>query len=70
LQRYDRAVKSFERALSVDPNHLKAQYSLAVALERSGNKARARREWQRYLDMDNDSEWAERARARLAELEQ
>jgi tetratricopeptide (TPR) repeat protein len=70
LQRYDRAVRSFEQALSVNPADLKAQFSLALSLEKSGNKARARREWQRYLDMDGDSEWAERARARLAELEQ
>ena len=69
LQSYDRAVTSFERTLSVNPAHLKAQYSLAVSLEKSGNKARARREWQRYLEMDSDSEWADRARERLAELE-
>jgi tetratricopeptide (TPR) repeat protein len=70
LERYDPAVRSFERALSANPNYLKAQYSMAVALEKSGNMARARREWHRYLDMDSDSEWADRARARLAELEQ
>ena len=56
--------------LSADPNHLKAQYSLAASLEKTGNNARAKREWRRYLDMDSDSEWAQRARARLAELEQ
>jgi tetratricopeptide (TPR) repeat protein len=70
LEKYDRAVRAFERALSANPNYLKAQYSLALSLEKSGNKTRARREWQRYLEMDSDSEWAERARARLAELEQ
>lgn len=70
LERYDRAVRSFERALATNPNYLKAQYSLAASLEKTGNTARARREWQRYLDMDSDSEWADRARARLAELEQ
>jgi len=70
LERYDRAVRAFDQALSADPNHLKAQYSLAASLEKTGNNARAKREWQRYLDMDSDSEWAQRARVRLAELEQ
>lgn len=69
LQRYDRASKEFERALKFNPRHMKAQYSLAASLEKAGNTVRARREWRRYLDLDSDSEWAERARARLAELE-
>lgn len=69
LRRYDRAVASFDRALAVDPNFLKAQYSLAAALEKTGNAARAKREWRRYLEMDSDSEWANRARARLADLD-
>jgi len=70
LQQYDRAVREFDSALELNPNHLRAQYSLAMSLEKSGKTARAAREWRRYLDMDSDSEWAERARARLAELEQ
>jgi tetratricopeptide (TPR) repeat protein len=69
LQRYDRASREFERALKLNANHLKSQYSLAASLEKSGNTTRARREWRRYLELDGDSEWAERARARLAELE-
>ena len=68
-KRYDQAIRSFDRALAINPAFLKAQYSLAVSLEKAGNTARARREWRRYLDMDGDSEWADRARARLAELE-
>lgn len=70
LQRYDRAAREFERALKLNTDHLKAQFSLAASLEKSGNTARARREWRRYLELDGDSEWAKRARARLAELEQ
>jgi tetratricopeptide (TPR) repeat protein len=69
-KRYDPAIRSFDRALSINPAFLKAQYSLAVSLEKAGNTSRARREWRRYLDMDGDSEWADRARERLAELEQ
>jgi tetratricopeptide (TPR) repeat protein len=67
---YGRSVKAFERALKSEPGHLKAQYSLALSLEKSGKTTRAGREWRRYLEMDGDSEWAERARAHLAELGQ
>jgi tetratricopeptide (TPR) repeat protein len=67
-QQYDRAVREFDRAVELNAIHLKAQYSLAVSLEKAGKTARARREWRRYLELDSESEWAERARARLAEL--
>ncbi len=70
LEQYPKAVSSFERALKLNPRHLKAQYALATTLEKSGQTSRAIKAWRRYLDMDNDSEWAERARDRLAGLEQ
>lgn len=70
LDEYDRAAAAFQKALDLDALHLKAQYSLAVSLENDGKPKRAAREWRRYLELDGDSEWAERARAHLAELEQ
>jgi tetratricopeptide (TPR) repeat protein len=70
LGEYDRAARAFERALKSKPNHLKAQYSLALSLQKSGKTTRAGREWRRYLEMDSDSDWADRARAHLAGLEQ
>lgn len=70
LGEYGRAVAAFRRVLDLDPGHLKAQFSLAVSLENSGKPKRAAREWRRYLELDGDSEWADRARAHLAELEQ
>jgi tetratricopeptide (TPR) repeat protein len=69
LERYDRAASEFRRALKIDTRYLKAQYSLAVALEKAGKSSRAAKEWRRYLELDSDSLWAERARARLAEIE-
>lgn len=69
LDRYRDAIKAFEEALRKDPYNLKAQYSLAAALEKRGDVARARKAWKRYLELDGDSDWAARARSRLEELE-
>lgn len=69
LQRYDRAIAAFRGALAVQPAHRRAQYSLAVALEKKGDRRAARAAWERYLELDADSEWAREARARLEALE-
>lgn len=68
LEDYDKAIRAFRRALEADPRHAKAQYSLALSLERDGREVDARAAWQRYLELDNHSDWADRARARLEAL--
>lgn len=70
LGRFGRAVMAFEKALEYDAFNLKALFSLASALEKDGKTARARKAWKRYLELDSDSGWADKARSRLAELEQ
>jgi tetratricopeptide (TPR) repeat protein len=69
LQRYAEAELALEKALSRDSGHLKAQFTLASSLEKSGKTAKAVRAWRRYLELDGESEWAQRAREHLAELE-
>jgi len=69
LGRYDDAAGAFEAALRIQPGHLEAQYSLALSLEKQGEKARARRAWERYLILDDSSEWAVQAREHLQSLE-
>jgi tetratricopeptide (TPR) repeat protein len=68
--RYADAIKAFERTLDIDPAHLKAQYSVAAAYEKNGDTGRAIAEWEKYLELDPESDWAQRARARLAALRQ
>ncbi len=68
LGRYDEAVQAFEKALLFNPANIKAQYSLAAALEKDGKLSRARKAWEKYLEMDSDSDWADRARSRLAPI--
>ena len=69
VESYAKAVRAFERALQADPRHLKSQFSLALTLEKQGKLDEARAAWERYLELDSKSGWAERARARLSELD-
>jgi tetratricopeptide (TPR) repeat protein len=69
LERYRRAVRELRRALDLDPFHLRARFSMAAALERLGRIDEARAEWRRYLQADEESAWADEARARLEALE-
>jgi tetratricopeptide (TPR) repeat protein len=66
---YDKAAKAFRMALDADPYHLKSTYSLAMSYERMGEESKASRMWRRYLELDPDSEWADEARAHLADPE-
>ncbi|NIM19992.1 MAG: tetratricopeptide repeat protein [Candidatus Latescibacteria bacterium] len=70
MNNHEKAVKWFEKALEVDPEHARAQYSLAVTYEKMGQDREAIRAWRRYLEIDGDSEWAIEARKRLKKLEQ
>jgi tetratricopeptide (TPR) repeat protein len=65
---YERAASSYEQALAVDAEHLKACYSLAVCYERLRRISDARVQWNRYLELDSTSEWAEQARKHIEEL--
>jgi Tfp pilus assembly protein PilF len=69
LERYDDAADAFEDVVKQDRYHAKAQYSLAVCYEKMGQNDKAKRAWQRYLEIDNDSVWAIEARKHLSNLE-
>ena len=64
------ALEAVERAAQSDllePSPA-ARFNLALALERSGARARAIAAWKRYLDLDSRSSWAGEAEARLGAL--
>jgi tetratricopeptide (TPR) repeat protein len=65
---YPEALASAERALRTDPRLPEALFNRALVLERMGLTDAAREAWQRYLDVDGSSPWANEARARLAKL--
>ena len=68
LERYDDAAGAFQAVVARDASHKKAQYSLAVSLEKLGRRKKAVAAWQRYLELDSRSAWAAEARKRLGRL--
>jgi tetratricopeptide (TPR) repeat protein len=64
----DLAIAELCRATQMAPEFADAHYNLGLALVRVGSKARARRHLHRYLELDDGSEWASRAREFLEQI--
>ncbi len=58
----------FERAVQKEPNNARAHNNLAVALEASGEFARALAEYKRALELDANDTYIRRNYARFAEF--
>jgi tetratricopeptide (TPR) repeat protein len=59
------AVDCEQRALDVDPKYADAVFNMALFLQRLDRHAQAAPMWRRYLALDRDSPWAERAKRAL-----
>ena len=64
-ENYDSAEDAFRRALKLDPDHAKSLFSLGILYRRKGEAEKEKRTWRRYLEIDPDSGWADRAREYL-----
>lgn len=62
------AISELVRVCQQAPDFADAHYNLGLALVRAGSKARARRHLHRYLELDTESEWAERAKEYLQQV--
>jgi hypothetical protein len=65
---YPEALASANRALQIDPRMGEALFNRALVLEHVGIRGEARVAWQRYLDVDRSSPWANEAREHLSRL--
>ena len=65
---YPEALSAADRALRIDGRLAEALFNRALILERLGLSGEARAAWQRYLEVDGASHWAEEARTRLSRL--
>lgn len=65
---YPQALASADRALRADAKSAEALFNRALILERMGLTEEARAAWQRYLEVDGSSPWANEARDRLRRL--
>ena len=59
------AVDCEQRALDADPSYIDAVFNMALFLQRLERHAQAAPMWRRYLALDRDSPWAERAKRAL-----
>jgi tetratricopeptide (TPR) repeat protein len=59
------AVDCEQRALDADPSYADAIFNMALFLQRLERHAQAAPMWRRYLKLDRDSPWAERAKRAL-----
>ena len=64
----EKAGLEFQLALQQDPEFAPAIFNFALFYERTNAVARARAEWNRYLELDPKSDWAKEARERLQGL--
>ena len=64
-----RALAAADHALRIDANLPDALFNRALIIERLGITEAARRAWQRYLQADGTSKWANEALAHLGHLE-
>lgn len=58
------ALVSADRALEVDPQRPEARFNRAVIVEALGLRMHATAQWERFLAVDGESQWAELARSR------
>jgi len=65
-----KALAAANRAVTISRTMLEALFNRAYALDRMGMKQEAREAWRAYLVIDDQSGWAEEARAHLRQLEE
>lgn len=65
---YPEALAAADRALALEPRLAEGLFNRALILEKLGVQEQARAAWQRYLEVDGASPWANEARARMARL--
>lgn len=69
LQHRAASLESIAQALKLQPNYPAAVFNRALCLQEMYLPRQAIEEWKKYLQLDNNSKWAEEARRRLEELE-
>ncbi len=69
-QNLQNALDAADAALREDPTLAEALFARALALEGLDRRALARAAWERYLQQDASSKWAEEAKQHLAALTQ
>lgn len=64
-----KAVEYYRQAISIEPQLAEAWFNRALCYEHLALYSKAKEDWQQYLKIDSESEWATEARQRLKNLE-
>ncbi len=70
VEAFAKSVEHLSQALELNDGLLEARFNYALALQQLGLPQRAREEWQKYLEKDSQSKWADEAREKLKALEE
>jgi hypothetical protein len=62
------ANEAFSKAFQLNPNLLEALFNRSLTLQELGIQEQAKESWQKYLEKDSTSKWAEEARKNLEKL--
>ncbi len=65
----EHAIAILKRIISTDPNNLEALFNLGIAYTAIGSWADASATWQKYLNLDQNSRWANEANQRLQQIQ-
>lgn len=69
LENNGRASEEFSRAIELDNNLLEAYFNRALCIQALNVSYDAKEAWEKYLELDKNSPWAEEARKNLEMLE-
>jgi hypothetical protein len=64
-----RGLALLREAARTSPDDLQIAFNTATFYQALGSNDAALRSWNKYLDLDGDSEWADQAREKLEDLE-
>lgn len=67
-EQFEPAAKAFKKAVELNPDCPEAHYNLALALERMGQTAKARKAWESYLEQFAEAPDGAEVKEHLAEL--
>lgn len=69
MKRIAAAREHLHRAIAIDPGYADAVYNLATLEYEAHDLPEARRWWQRYLELDDHSDWARKAQRGIAYID-
>jgi tetratricopeptide (TPR) repeat protein len=68
VARFSEAATEFQKVLSLEGEHKRAVFGMARSLQEDGQKQKAMKAWDQYLELDSTSSWADVARRNLKKL--